>query len=100
MVRQLVSEYRQKMYLDARADSIAFHGDGANVIFIDPQHDIVAVVRWIDGAKMKDFVSLLVEATGGTGALGSPLAYDMLGEVIQDVANPRVDEGEFLGKPH
>jgi CubicO group peptidase (beta-lactamase class C family) len=54
----------KKMYLDARADSIAFHGDGANVIFIDPQHDIVAVVRWIDGAKMRDFVRLLVEATG------------------------------------
>lgn len=52
------------MYPDARADSVTFIGDGANEIFIDYQHDIVAVVRWIDGAKMKDFVRMLVEATG------------------------------------
>jgi hypothetical protein len=25
---------------------------------------MVAVVRWIDGAKMKEFVRLLVDATG------------------------------------
>jgi len=52
------------MYPDARADSVTFIGDGANEIFIDYQHDIVAVVRWIDGAKMKDFVRLLVASTG------------------------------------
>jgi CubicO group peptidase (beta-lactamase class C family) len=51
------------MYPDARADSVTFIGDGANEIFIDYQHDIVAVVRWIDGVKMKDFVRLLVAAT-------------------------------------
>ena len=54
----------KKMYPDARADSVTFIGDGANEIFIDYQHDIVAVVRWIDGAKMKEFVRLLVAATG------------------------------------
>jgi hypothetical protein len=52
------------MYPDARADSVAFIGDGANVVFVDYQHDIVAVVRWIDSAKMKEFVRLLVAATG------------------------------------
>ncbi len=52
------------MYPDARDDSVTFIGDGANEIFIDYQHDIVAVVRWIDGGKMKDFVKLLVAATG------------------------------------
>ncbi|HEX4369951.1 MAG TPA: serine hydrolase [Rhizomicrobium sp.] len=51
------------MYPDARADSVTFIGDGANEIFIDYQHGIVAVVRWIDGGKMKDFVRLLVAAT-------------------------------------
>lgn len=55
---------RQSMYPAARADSVAFIGDGSNIIFVDYQHDIVAVVRWIDGAKMKDFVRLLVAATG------------------------------------
>jgi hypothetical protein len=54
----------KKMYPDARADSVTYIGDGANEIFIDYQHDMVAVVRWIDGGKMKDFVRLLVAATG------------------------------------
>jgi CubicO group peptidase (beta-lactamase class C family) len=54
----------RKMYPAARADSVSFIGDGSNVIFIDYQHDIVAVVRWIDGNQMKEFVRLLVEATG------------------------------------
>ena len=50
----------QKMYPAARADSVSFVGDGANVIFIDYQHDMVAVVRWIDSPRMKDFVRLLL----------------------------------------
>jgi len=54
----------KKMYPAARADSVSFIGDGANVIFIDYQHDIVAVVRWIDGNQMKEFVRLLEDATG------------------------------------
>jgi len=31
---------------------------------VDYQHDMVAVVRWIDGPKMKEFVRLLVDSTG------------------------------------
>ncbi len=54
----------KKLYPAAREDSLSFNGDGANIIFVDYQHDIVAVVRWIDGAKMKEFVRLLIEATG------------------------------------
>jgi hypothetical protein len=48
------------MYPAAREDSVAFIGDGANVIFVDYEHDIVAVVRWIDSPKMKEFVRLLL----------------------------------------
>ena len=54
----------KKTYPAAREDSLSYNGDGANIIFVDYQHDIVAVVRWIDGAKMKEFVRLLIEATG------------------------------------
>ena len=54
----------KKMYPAARADSVSFVGDGANIIFIDYQHDIVAVVRWIDAPQMQEFVRLLIEATG------------------------------------
>ncbi|HEY4075913.1 MAG TPA: serine hydrolase [Rhizomicrobium sp.] len=52
----------RKLYPAAREDSVAFIGDGANIIFVDYQHDMVAVVRWIDSAKMRDFVRLLVAA--------------------------------------
>ena len=55
----------KKMYPDAPEDSVAFIGDGANIIFIDYQHDTVAVVRWIDGGKMKDFVKLLEMSLNG-----------------------------------
>ncbi|MES2253502.1 MAG: serine hydrolase [Pseudomonadota bacterium] len=54
----------KKMYPDAPEDSVSFIGDGANIVFIDYQHDIVAVVRWIDGGKMKDFVKLLEASIG------------------------------------
>jgi CubicO group peptidase (beta-lactamase class C family) len=54
----------RKMYPAARADSVAFVGDGSNIIFVDYQHDLVAVVRWIDSSKMPEFVRRLVEATG------------------------------------
>jgi CubicO group peptidase (beta-lactamase class C family) len=54
----------KKAYPAAREDSLSYNGDGANIIFVDYQHDIVAVVRWIDGNQMKEFVRLLIEATG------------------------------------
>ncbi|HEY4075890.1 MAG TPA: hypothetical protein VGM26_03060 [Rhizomicrobium sp.] len=46
----------RKLYPAAREDSVAFIGDGANIVCVDYQHD--AVVRWIDSVKMKDFVRL------------------------------------------
>ncbi|WP_439634469.1 serine hydrolase domain-containing protein [Glycocaulis sp.] len=35
-------------------------GAGTNVIFISPDHDLVAVVRWIDGAAMVEFLERLI----------------------------------------
>ena len=49
----------RKMYPAAREDSVTFIGNGANVVFIDYQHDIVAVVRWIDDKQKEEFVRLL-----------------------------------------
>ena len=40
----------------------AARGAGSNVIFIDPELDLVAVVRWIDKASLPGFVRLLVES--------------------------------------
>ena len=49
----------QKLFPAARADSVAFIGNGDNIIFIDYEHDVVAVVRWIDDTQKAEFVRLL-----------------------------------------
>jgi CubicO group peptidase (beta-lactamase class C family) len=49
-----------KQFPAARADSVAFLGNGTNMVFIDYEHDMVAVVRWIDDDKKAEFVRLLV----------------------------------------
>lgn len=37
-------------------------GAGSNIIWIDPEHDIVAVMRWIDKAAVGSFLARLTEA--------------------------------------
>ncbi len=47
---------------EAPAGSFAYLGAGANMIFIDPEHDIVAVVRWIDAGQRGAFIRHLMQA--------------------------------------
>ncbi len=49
----------RKMYPAAREDCVTFLGNGDNMVFIDYQHDMVAVVRWIDDKQKAEFVRLL-----------------------------------------
>ena len=37
-------------------------GNGANMIYVDPEHDLVAVVRWIDNNAMDGMVKKILEA--------------------------------------
>ncbi len=37
-------------------------GNGTNMIFVDPEHDLVAVARWIEGGAMDGFVRRLLAA--------------------------------------
>lgn len=46
----------------APKNAFAYFGAGVNMVYIDPEHDLVAVVRWIDGDADGEFVKLLVEA--------------------------------------
>jgi CubicO group peptidase (beta-lactamase class C family) len=46
----------------APESSYAARGAGSNVIWIDPEHDLVAVVRWIDKAAFGGFVERLLGA--------------------------------------
>ncbi|MFP3942643.1 MAG: serine hydrolase domain-containing protein [Alphaproteobacteria bacterium] len=46
----------------APKDAFAYFGAGVNMVYIDPAHDLVAVVRWIDRESEAEFVRLLLEA--------------------------------------
>jgi CubicO group peptidase (beta-lactamase class C family) len=48
----------------APAASFAARGAGSNVIWIDPGHDLVVVVRWIDKAAVDTFLALVLESLG------------------------------------
>jgi CubicO group peptidase (beta-lactamase class C family) len=46
----------------APASAVRFVGDGANVIYIDWENDLVAVIRWISGGAVNEFVAKLLGA--------------------------------------
>jgi len=55
----------RKLAPAAREDSVMFIGNGDNIVFIDYEHDMVAVVRWIDDSQKAEFVRLLEDAVRG-----------------------------------
>ena len=55
----------RKFLPSAPASAFAHIGNGTNVIYIDPEHDLVAVVRWIDSQAMDEFVKRLLAAIDG-----------------------------------
>jgi CubicO group peptidase (beta-lactamase class C family) len=40
------------------------NGFGGNFIVVDSEHDLVIAVRWLEPARLKDFVQLVIRATG------------------------------------
>ena len=40
-------------------------GNGTNAIYVDPEHDLVAVVRWIENSQLDGFVKRLIDAAPG-----------------------------------
>ena len=52
----------RKYLPSAPASSFVHIGNGANMIYVDPEHDLVAVARWIDGKAMDEFVKRLLAA--------------------------------------
>lgn len=45
--------------------SYAARGAGSNVIWIDPAHDLLVVVRWIDKSALDGFLKLVLESVKG-----------------------------------
>ena len=52
----------QKLYPSAPATAYAHIGNGTNAIYVDPEHDVVAVVRWIDDKSMDGFIKRVLES--------------------------------------
>lgn len=43
----------------APASAFVHVGNGTNIIYIDPENDLVIVVRWIDNGKIDEFIKLI-----------------------------------------
>ena len=52
------------LYPSASARSYYARGAGGNLTWIDPENDIVAVLRWTDPAAMDGFMKLTTTAVG------------------------------------
>ena len=44
-------------------------GNGLNMIYVDPEHDVVAVVRWIENTAADGFVKRLIAAVNDKSAV-------------------------------
>lgn len=46
----------KKLYTSAPASAFALVGNGTNVIYVDPDNDLVIVARWIENNKIDEFI--------------------------------------------
>lgn len=46
----------KKLYPNAPASAFVHVGNGTNIIYIDPENDLVMVVRWIENGKIDEFI--------------------------------------------
>ena len=50
----------RKFIASAPATAFAHMGNGTNMIYVDPENDLVAVVRWIENNAVNEFVQRLL----------------------------------------
>jgi CubicO group peptidase (beta-lactamase class C family) len=56
-----------RRYAASAPASAFFHvGNGTNIIYADPENDIVAVVRWIENSQVNAFIERLLAAVTGS----------------------------------
>ncbi len=46
----------KKLYANAPASAFAHIGNGTNMVYVDPENDIVIVARWIENNKINEFL--------------------------------------------
>jgi CubicO group peptidase (beta-lactamase class C family) len=61
----------KKLLPDAPASAFVHIGNGVNFIYVDPEHDLVAVVRWIENSGMDATVKAILSAVSARDPAGS-----------------------------
>jgi CubicO group peptidase (beta-lactamase class C family) len=56
-----------KLFPNGPRSAFAHLGNGTNMVYVDPENDIVAVVRWIDRKALDEFVKRLLAAARTSG---------------------------------
>ena len=56
-----------RRYPSATEVSCFASGAGGNVTWIDPAHDLVAVMRWMDPSAVSGFIRIVMRAMATTG---------------------------------
>jgi CubicO group peptidase (beta-lactamase class C family) len=56
-----------KLFPSGPRSAFAHLGNGTNMVYVDPENDIVAVVRWIDRKALDEFVKRLLAAARTSG---------------------------------
>lgn len=52
-------------YPNASAESFFALGSGGNMIWVDRAHDLVVVTRWLEPARLNEFIGMVMEARTG-----------------------------------
>lgn len=52
----------KKMWPSAPATAFTHIGNGTNMIYVDPEHNLVVVARWIEGGAMDEFIKKVLAA--------------------------------------
>jgi CubicO group peptidase (beta-lactamase class C family) len=61
----------QRMYPSAPATAFAHRGAGTNLVYVDPEHDLVVVARWIQGRAIDEFIGTVLGAISARAQEGS-----------------------------
>ena len=56
---------RGKRFRSAPNGNVFFLGAGTNMIWLDPTHDMVVVVRWLNSSQVDAFIQRVLAAFGG-----------------------------------
>ena len=61
-----------RLFADASRESVFMFGAGGHTVWIEPDHDAVIVVRWLDGAHAAEFVRRVAQGLRASSRMGSP----------------------------